>query len=115
MYEIYLHGRKQKEYKYKIQVYVWLVMHGHIWNGHKHGSWPKSYVEIREVKDPELEEGYYYIKLNNGKKVIDEYVYWYKEDGSIKEKSFLTYCDYDIAKVLEKVPSYKEWKRGKLK
>lgn len=50
IYEVYLHRKLVKTYKYRLQAVIWCMMHGHVGQGRGY-KWLKGDVEIREVSD----------------------------------------------------------------
>lgn len=50
MYEVYIDGRKVKEYPHRLQAVIYLILKGHCYYC-RFGKWLDDRAEIREVAD----------------------------------------------------------------
>lgn len=50
MYEVYIDGRKVKEYPHKLQAVIYLILKGYCYRS-RFGKWLDKKTEIREVED----------------------------------------------------------------
>ena len=48
MYEVYINGRKVKEYPHKLQAVIYLILGGYCYHS-RFGKWLDKKTEIREV------------------------------------------------------------------
>ena len=52
-YEVYIDGKKVKEYPFRIQAETYLHMRGYVSDGGRFGKWIGENVEIREIRQEE--------------------------------------------------------------
>ena len=50
MYEVYIDGRKVKEYPHKLQAVIYLILKGYCYRS-RFGKWLDKRAEIRDVAD----------------------------------------------------------------